>query len=155
MKTTRPNNINGCSVDFANNVIIINFKFQKAAKNPSSNEFALLTDLLTKLPGFTVCPLPGKVITKARPTKRLTYKNMETYIKTYENAEELMKQFEIVKQKSAPLASPYKYVRKWFVAQFPQYNVVQINNPEAQNAAVAVVDAPNENDFPRKPDKAA
>ena len=150
MKTNRTNNINGCKVDFANNTIIINFKFQKAAKNPGSNEFNLLTDLMTKLPGFTVSPLPGKVITKARPTKRLTYKNMETYIKTYENADELLKHFETVKEKSQPLASPYKYVRKWFVAQFPNYNVVQLSNPEVQKAAVSVVDAPNEDDYPHK-----
>lgn len=150
MKTTRPNNINGCKVDFANNTIIINLKFQKAAKNPGSNEFNLLTDLMTKLPGFTVCPLPGKVITKTRPTKRLTYKNMETYIKTYENADELLKHFETVKEKSQPLASPYKYVRKWFVAQFPNYNVVQIDNPTAQKTAVELVEPDNPDNYPHK-----
>ena len=150
MKTTRPNNIKGCKVDFANNTIIINLKFQKEAKNPGSNEFNLLTDLMAQLPGFTVCPLPGKVITKTRPTKNLTYKHMEKYISTYENADALLAQFKRVKKTSLVLASPYKYVRKWFVAQFPDYNVVQIDNPTAQKAAVAIIEPEDPDNYPHK-----
>jgi len=150
MKTTRNDTIRGYRIDFAKKTITLNYKFQKAAQDYGSEEYNRLKDLIRDLPGFTVVVSAGKKITSTRPTKRLTYENMEKYIGTYENADELLEQFENVKEKSAPIASPYKYVRDWFVAQFRNYNVVQLSNPEAQKAAVSVVDAPNEDDYPHK-----
>lgn len=150
MKTTRKDTVKGYSIDFAEGTITMNFKFQKAAQNFGSPEYKRLKALIADFPEFTVVVSAGKKITTTRPTKRLTYENMEKYIGTYENADELLEQFETVKEKSAPIASPYKYVRDWFVKQFPNYNVVQIDNPAAQKAAVSVVDAPNEDDYPHK-----
>ena len=150
MKTNRTDNVRGYNVDFVNETITINFKFQKAAMVYGSAEYNRLKALIADFPTFKVQVLAGKVITKARPTKRLTYKNMETYIKTYENADELLKHFETVKEKSQPLASPYKYVRKWFVKQFPNYNVVQIDNPTAQKTAVELVEPENPDNYPHK-----
>ena len=150
MKTIRKDTVKGYSIDFAEGTITMNFKFQKAAQNFGSPEYKRLKALIADFPEFTVVVSAGKKITSTRPTKRLTYENMEKYIGTYENADELLEQFENVKEKSAPIASPYKYVRDWFVKQFPNYNVVQIDNPVAQKAAVSVVDAPNEDDYPHK-----
>ena len=150
MKTTRKDTVKGYSIDFANNTITLNYKFQKAAQDYGSAEYNRLKDLIRDLPGFTVVVSAGKKITSTRPTKRLTYDNMEKYIKTYDNAEELLAKFESVKDASSPLASPYKYVRKWFVAQFPDYNVVQIDNPTAKKEAVAIVEPENPDNYPHK-----
>lgn len=150
MKTTRNDTIRGYSIDFANKTITMNFKFQKAAQNFGSPEYKRLKALIADFPEFTVVVSAGKKITTTRPTKRLTYENMEKYIGTYENADELLEQFENVKEKSAPIASPYKYVRDWFVAQFPNYNVVQIDNPTAQKEAVAIVEPENPDNYPHK-----
>ena len=150
MKTNRNDSIRGYSIDFAKKTITLNYKFQKAAQDYGSAEYNRLKDLIADLPGFTVVVSAGKKITSTRPTKRLTYENMEKYIGTYENADELLEQFETVKEKSAPLASPYKYVRKWFVAQFPDYNVVQIDNPTAKKEAVAIVEPENPDNYPHK-----
>ena len=49
------------------------------------------------------------------------HQNMETHIRSYENAEALLAAFETAKARSAPLASPYKYVSDWFKQQFPNY----------------------------------
>ena len=150
MKTNRTDKVRGYNVDFVNETITINFKFQKAAMVYGSVEYNRLKALIADLPGFTVVVSAGKKITSTRPTKRLTYENMEKYIGTYVNADELLEQFENVKEKSQPLASPYKYVRKWFAAQFPNYNVVQIDNPTAQKEAVAIVEPENPDNYPHK-----
>ena len=65
--------------------------------------------------------ISGREQTSAKANARLTYENMETHIKVYENADELMDVFESVKALSKTCASPYKYVRDWFEAQFPNY----------------------------------
>lgn len=150
MKTTRNDTIRGYSINFAKKTITLNYKFQKAAQDYGSEEYNRLKDLIRDLPGFTVVVSAGKKITSTRPTKRLTYENMEKYIGTYENADALLAKFESVKDASSPLASPYKYVRKWFVAQFPDYNVVQIDNPTAKKAAVELVEPENPDNYPHK-----
>ena len=150
MKTNRNDTIRGYSIDFANKAITMNFKFQKAAQDFGSPEYKRLKALIADFPEFTVVVSAGKKITSTRPTKRLTYANMEKYIKTYDNAEELLAKLESVKDASSPLASPYKYVRKWFVAQFPDYNVVQIDNPTAKKEAVAIVEPENPDNYPHK-----
>ena len=150
MKTNRIDKVRGYNVDFVNETITINYKFQKAAMVYGSAEYNRLKALIADFPTFKVQVLAGKVITKARPTKRLTYKNMEIYIGTYENADKLMRQFDRVKAESHPLASPYAYVRDWFVKQFPNYNVVQIDNSAAQKEAVAIVEPKNPDNYPHK-----
>ena len=150
MKTTRNDTIRGYSIDFANRTITLNFKFQKAAQDFGSPEYKRLKALIADFPEFTVVVSAGKKITSTRPTKRLTYENMDTYIGTYENADALRAQFKVVKANSQVLASPYKYVRKWFVAQFPDYNVVQIDNPTAKKEAVAIVEPENPDNYPHK-----
>lgn len=154
MKTNRNDTVKGYRIDFVKKTITLNYKFQKAAQDYGSEEYNRLKDLIRDLPGFTVVVSAGKKITSTRPTKRLTYENMEKYIGTYENADALLAKFESVKDASSPLASPYKYVRDWFVKQFPNYNVVQIDNPAAQKKAVEIVAAPDEKKYQHK-DKTA
>ncbi len=150
MKTNRNDTVKGYSIDFAKGTITMNYKFQKAAQDFGSPEYKRLKALIADFPEFTVVVSAGKKITSTRPTKRLTYENMEKYIGTYENADALLAKFESVKEKSAPIASPYKYVRDWFVKQFPDYNVVQIDNPAAQKAAVELVEPENPDNYPHK-----
>ena len=77
----------------------------------------------------------GREQTSAKKNTRLTYENMETHIKVYENADELMEVFESVKALSQTCASPYKYVRDWFEAQFPNYKKA----PVFQNGKLTIV----------------
>ena len=88
-----------------------------------------------------------------RYNKRLTYENMEKYINTFDNSQELMERFNIVKEKSAPLASPYKYVCDWFKAQFPDYK--EIPNFEKNNKIIPLVPEPKEDEYKQKEDKPA
>ena len=55
------------------------------------------------------------------PAKGLTYANMERYIRVFKNADELLEQFENVKELAAAQSNPYMYVKQWFISQFPNY----------------------------------
>ncbi len=139
MNNKRADNVRGYSIDFVNKTITINYKFQKAAMVYGSAEYKRLKDLIADFPTFEVIVSAGKTITTTRKNKRFTYDNMKRYIGTFENADELLARFEEVREKSQKCASPYKYVTDWFNAQFPQHNMLQVD--ETLNKAVKLVDA--------------
>ena len=64
MKTNRIDKVRGYNVDFVNETITINFKFQKAAMVYGSAEYNRLKALIADFPTFKVQVLAGKVITR-------------------------------------------------------------------------------------------
>ena len=72
-------------------------------------------------PGLAIIRKTRRAPKKARPTKNLTYANMEKYMSVFQNADELLAQFKVVKTCSLEQPSPYKFVRDWFETQFPKY----------------------------------
>ena len=129
MKIKRNDEVTGYKLDFANGTLTINYKFAKALSDYGSPEYLRYKAILADFPDLKVIRKAGRTVTSTRPNKRLTYENMESHIKAYENADSLMDTFETVKTLSAPLASPYKYVCDWCKAQFPDYkNAVVFND---------------------------
>lgn len=63
---------------------------------------------------------------KKNPNKKtrrnLTFANMVEYMKTQENSEDLLAEFETMKSRSKIQTSPYQYVLSWFEAKFEGYN---------------------------------
>ena len=117
------NNVKGYKIDYTANTIYVNHKFYaEAQRNFLSDEAEMLRKIKEAFPSMKIVEKAGKNITTPRPTKRLTYENMKKHIKAYDNADELLERFETVKALSAVVKSPYKYVRDWFEAQFPNYN---------------------------------
>ena len=47
---------------------------------------------------------------------------MVEYMKTQENSEDLLAEFETMKSRSKIQASPYQYVLSWFEGKFEGYN---------------------------------
>ena len=115
----------------------MNKKFAAAAAKYGTRENILLKNIRTDFPGMDEVIVSGREQTTARANHRLTYPNMEKYIRVYENADELMEVFETVKTMSAPLASPYKYVADWFMAQFPNYKEMPLFNKDGKILYVA------------------
>lgn len=152
MKTTRSDAVKGYKLDFATNTLTINYKFHKALSDYGSPEYNRYHAIMTDFPNLTVVVKAGREITTTRPTKRLTYTNMETYMSCFENAEALLDRFTIVQKRSKALASPYKYVRDWFQAQFPDYK--ESATFEEIKPAVPVTPIPDTASYKRK-DEAA
>ena len=113
--------VKGYKINFINNTITMNYKFHKNAQDITSKEYQLLKAIKEDFPTFTLVVEAGRKVTATQKNKRLTYENMLRHMNTYKNSDELVEMFEIVKELSMPLASPYKYVCDWFNVQFPNY----------------------------------
>ena len=125
----------GYKILFNENTVIMNYKFAAAAAKYGTPENKLMKNIREDFPGMAEVVISGREQTSAKKNTRLTYENMETHIKVYENADELMEVFESVKALSKTCASPYKYVRDWFEAQFPNYKKA----PVFQNGKLTIV----------------
>ena len=122
----------GYKIDFVEKTLTITKEFDDKAQDPASKEFGILMNLQNSIPGLTVIrkthATPRKYINKqgekfnCNQFKNLTYKNMEGFIDGLPNSKELMKAFKFLRYRgSLPLTSRYTVVRKWFVAQFPEF----------------------------------
>ena len=152
MRKQRADELKGYKIDFVKNTLTLNYKFADAAFNDyGSPEYRRMKDILADFPQLKVIVEAGRKITTTRKTKRLTYDNMRTYIGQFDNAEELEAMFDKVQLMSKPLASPYKYVQDWFKAQFPNYK--ECPTPGKVDQKVAVVDAPDTNNYKAKDEK--
>ena len=127
---------NTYKIDFVNNTLTMSKAFEEALNNPASEEYKLFLQLRADFPGLTIIRKTRRAPKKARPTKNLTYNNMEEYMSVFENADELLAQFKVVKECSKQQPSPYKFVLDWFKKQFPKYKEL----PDFGNNATKVID---------------
>ena len=127
---------NTYKIDFVNNTLTMSKAFEEALNNPNSQEYKLFLQLRADFPGMTIIRKTRRAPKKARPTKNLTYKHMEQYMSVFQNADELLAQFKVVRECSKQQSSPYKFVRDWFEDQFPKYKEL----PDFGNNAPKVID---------------
>ncbi len=117
---------NGYKIYFNANTVVMNYKFAELAGQYGTKEYNILKGIRADFPGMAEVTVSGREKKSPHPNTRLTYENMEIHINGYENANDLLDVFETVKALSKVCASPYKYVRDWFEAQFPDYKSVPI-----------------------------
>ena len=124
-------------IDFTTMTLTMTAEFADNAYNPTTDEYAILTRLQKDFPQLRVVRKTHRSPKTANPAKGLTYERMEKYIRLFDNADELMDQFQ--KVKSADRG--YQFVKAWVVKQFPHYKEV----PEFKNGKLYVVpvEAPN------------
>lgn len=115
------NKIKGYKIDFSNNCVYMNYKFATASARYGSEEYKIIQDIKKDFPQMRFVTRSGRKQKTCNANKRLTYWNMERYIRVQKNADELLVAFEIAKEESKCEDSPYAYVRSWFVQQFPDY----------------------------------
>ena len=120
----------GYKINFANNTLVMNYKFHAASQEYGTDENKLVKAILADFPTLTVVVKAGRDVKTSNKNKRLTYANMEKHISAYENSAELLDVFETVKALSKTAASPYKYVTDWFVVQFPDYKKAPVFKEE-------------------------
>ena len=135
---------NDVKFDWDNNTIIFNLRFSKESKIPGTPEFKRKKELKAEYPEFTFITKSARTKKKARPDKGLSFKHMEEYIGTFQNSEELLLVFEVVKIRARTTASSKKFVTDWFVAQFPNYrDSANIDNSNTIAFPVAIPDTAN------------
>ena len=96
--------------------------FQKNAVIFGTDEFKLWREYLTYFPNAKMQTKSIKKNPNKKTRRNLTFANMVEYMKTQENSEDLLAEFETMKSRSKVQASPYQYVLSWFEAKFEGYN---------------------------------
>lgn len=145
----------GYKLDFATKTLTITKDFNDKAQDPASTEFGILMNLQNSIPGLAVIrkthATPTKYTSKStgekfncNQFKNLTYKNMETFINGLSNSKEYMDEYDFLKAYAAEIqTSAYTLVRRWFVAQFPDFRknpLVYLTTQPAVVSATEVVE---------------
>ena len=146
--------MNTYKVDFVANTITITAAFAKAMNDPTSAEYKIIAQIRKDFPEMEIIrkthKTPSKYQTKTgekfncNQFKNLTYKNMETFILGLPSAEAYMEEYLFLKNYAAEVqTNGYTIIRRWFVAQFPEFRknpIVYLTNQPAVVSAAEVAD---------------
>ena len=146
--------MNTYKIDFAANTITITADFAKAMNDPSSAEYQIVAQVRKDFPEMRIIrkthKTPSKYQTKTgekfncNQFKNLTYKNMETFIMGLPAAEAYMEEYLFLKNYAAEVqTNGYTIIRRWFVAQFPDFRknpIVYLTSQPAVVSAAEVAD---------------
>lgn len=116
-------------MNFATSTLTISKEFAgKAISHPNSRESQIIEQCRSLCPDLKIAYFSRKS-TNSKQYGGLTYTKMENYINLYENSDELIEMFELVKEVAKIQKCKRKFVYNWFVAQFPNYEEI----PEIRN----------------------
>lgn len=118
--------------DVISQTLTITAKFAKMMNDPQSDEYKLVQQFRKDFPNLTIAKKTHKsashYTTKSgekfncNQFKNLTYDRMEKFIKALPKSESYLREYTFVKDfASAIQTNGYTLVRKWFVAQFPEF----------------------------------
>ena len=118
--------------DVISQTLTITAKFAKMMNDPQSDEYKLVQQFRKDFPHRTIAKKTHKSAThyttksgekfNCNQFKNLTYDRMEKFIKALPKSESYLREYTFVKDfASAIQTNGYTLVRKWFVAQFPEF----------------------------------
>ena len=118
--------------DVISQPLTITAKFAKMMNDPQSDEYKLVQQFRKDFPNLTIAKKTHKSAThyttksgekfNCNQFKNLTYDRMEKFIKALPKSESYLREYTFVKDfASAIQTNGYTLVRKWFVAQFPEF----------------------------------
>ena len=96
--------------------------FEKKACIFGTEEFNLWREYKAIYPDAKMVTKKIKKNEDQKRRRNKTFENMDAYIATQPNAEDLKKEFETIKQRSQIQKSPYQYVLSWFETKFEGYD---------------------------------
>jgi hypothetical protein len=95
--------------------------FQKQAYIFGTEEFKLWREYLVIFPDAKMTTKSIKKNPDRKTNRNLTYKNMEKFLCTLPDAENLVKQFKVIKTRSCTQNYPYRFVLEWFEEKVSGY----------------------------------
>lgn len=118
--------------DVISQTLTITAKFAKMMNDPESDEYKLVMQFRKDFPNLTITKKTHKsathYITKSgekfncNQFKNLTYDRMEKFISALPKSESYLREYNFVKDFASTIqTNGYTLVRKWFVAQFPEF----------------------------------
>jgi hypothetical protein len=122
----------GYQMDFINHTLTMTADFAENAAAPNSNEYQILHGFMSDFPNLVIKRHTHRTpksyrskdgrVSRNNPTKGFTYKRMEAFMRSISNSEKYLKEYETVRNIAEACSSPHAIVRKWFIAQFPEYS---------------------------------
>ena len=142
------------SFDVVSQTLTITAKFAKMMNDPKSEEYKLVAKFRKDFPNLRIAKRTHKSAThyttksgekfNCNQFKNLTYDRMEKFIKALPKSEGYLREYTFVKDfASAIQTNGYTLVRKWFVAQFPEFRKnprFYLNHSPAQVSGAAFLD---------------
>ena len=142
------------SFDVVSQTLTITAKFAKMMNDTQSDEYKLVSKFRTDFPNLTITRKTHKSATNyttksgekfnCNQFKNLTYDRMEKFIKALPKSEGYLREYTFVKDfASAIQHNGYTLVRKWFVAQFPEFRknpLFYLNHSPALVSGAAFLD---------------
>ena len=118
--------------DVISQTLTITAQFAKMMNDPESDEYKLVMRFRQDFPTLTISKKTLKSAThcttksgekfNCNQFKNLTYDRMEKFISALPKSESYLREYSFVKDfASAIQTNGYTLVRKWFVAQFPEF----------------------------------
>ena len=123
----------GYTLNLTAKTLTITKAFNDAVSKGEGEAYELYTKFMRDIPGLTVISKTHKTPTKytskrtgekfnCNQFKNLTFDNMKAFIEGLPNSEKFMKSYNFLRYYGGlPQTSRYPAVRKWFVAQFPEF----------------------------------
>ncbi len=108
----------GYNYDAITNTLTMTAAFAKKASLLNTPEYNTVRQLRLDNPGMKI----EKAAPKTSSNHPVTFKQMEEFIAQCRNCEDRQKTFQKVKALSRVQASPYAYVRKWFMENYANYS---------------------------------
>jgi hypothetical protein len=118
--------------------------FQKQAYIFGTEEFKLWREYLVIFPDAKMTTKSIKKNPDRKTNRNLTYKNMEKFLCTLPDAENLVKQFKVIKTRSCTQNYPYRFVLEWFeekVSGYESYGSF-VDEAEKERRAAEVMQLP-------------
>ena len=142
------------SFDVVSQTLTITAKFAKMMNDPQSDEYKLVSKFRQDFPNLTIAKKTHKSATNyttksgekfnCNQFKNLTYDRMEKFISALPKSEGYLREYTFVKDfASAIQTNGYTLVRKWFVAQFPEFRknpLFYLNHSPALVSGAAFLD---------------
>ena len=114
------NKIAGYSYDAISNTLTMTAAFAKKASQLNTPEYHIVRQLRNDNPGMKIEKSAAKA--PANRPLNITFAKMEEYIKQCRDSKDRLEAFKKVKSLSKIQASPYKYVKTWFLNNYANYS---------------------------------
>jgi hypothetical protein len=139
----------GCKIDFVKKTLTITKEFEDKMQDMNSAEYGYYNRVITEIPGIVVLRRTHKTPTKyvnknnekfyCNQFKNLKFERMEKFMSSLSRADEYMAEYNFLKYYAGVIqTNKYALVRKWFVAQFPEFRknplIYLYKQPEVLNA---------------------
>ena len=113
---------NAIVLNIEDNTATVTKDFMKKSCIFGTEEYKIMRQFRAENPDIHVTTKTIKKNPNKNSYKNLTYENIVVFIKTQDNASELLKGFETAKARSGIQSSPYRAVLAWFLDTFPNYD---------------------------------